>query len=149
MSTVNPPDALTEEEVREEIELFAETNSEPILTEQDLRILLRKAKMADYLDRHPGDPNWRGTWNIAKAVYLAWLVKQSRLVAETSYSSGGRTFNCEQFYRHCGEMAELWKKRMGGVTVRMGGSWRRRLIFGGNFPGVETNATQEDDGYFP
>lgn len=139
------PPAMTEEEARAEIILFTDANSAPVLASSEIDLLVSKARRQDYLKRFPSHDDWRPTWNLAYSIALGWQIKAGRLAGRTSFSVKGQTYNRDQFYKHCMEQVEAWKKRI-SETVIMEGSWRRKLIPGGSvFDGVQTNGYLEDD----
>jgi len=129
---------MTEAEARAEIEILTEAAAAPTLSEDELRLLVRKAQRADSSQRAPSDDLWEPTWNIPFAVALGWKLKAGKLVGAYDTEAGPQKFKRSQFRQHCLDQAKQWQKQAAECALLPGG-WTRRTVRG------ETNGLLPED----
>lgn len=138
---------MTAADAEDEIRLFTEAGTAPLLTDGDIAVLMRKAKRYDINNRPPSDPAWIPAWDLAYAIAMGWQLKASRCVNYTDFSAGQQKISRSQRYKQCVEMMKYWKKFV-GYSHNSQGPWRRRTIMPGTVPGVQSNGILEDDYLF-
>lgn len=63
-----------------------------------------------------GVAKWTPTYDTFAAIGDGWEMKASMCVGNYAFSSDGQTFNRQQVYDHCMDMAKSWKRRKAGTT---------------------------------
>ncbi len=111
---------MTEAEVWDNLTLFTEAASVPVLSDADIDTLVGQAKRADSSGRAPTDVAWVPTWNVAFAVALGWQIKLGRLVSAYDFASADQRLQRSQMFKHCQEMVTFWKEQ--GSSLVGGGA---------------------------
>lgn len=75
-----------------------------------------------------GLASWVPTYDQFAAIGDGWEMKAAKLVGNYQFASDGQTFNRQQVYDHCMEMASSWKRRKNG-SVSIISSVRKRGLF--------------------
>lgn len=105
---------MNEASTRARLSTFADVNSEPVLGEADIQVILDMSKRLDINGVEPQTSGWEETFDANYAVAQAWLIKASRLANRYLFMSGGKMFSRNQFYEHC---MELHRKFMGKANL--------------------------------
>lgn len=102
------------------LELFGEVNTEPVLSPDEVDILLDMAKEIDKYSVYPTDAGWTETYNANSAIAHAWLLKASRLAPRYLFMSGGKMLSRQQFYDHCIKQYKIYIGKAGIRAIRFG-----------------------------
>lgn len=115
---------MDEDDVAAEVALLTDAAADPALSEDDLELLVRKARRADGAGRAPSDSAWEGAWDVAAAVALGWELKAGRAAGRFEFASGEQRFLRQQVRAHCLEQARQWRRRV-QATVSLRGAYAR------------------------
>jgi hypothetical protein len=110
---------VTEAEARARIELFLDTESEPILYAAELDVLVEMSRRVDRFGIYPDAVNWEETYDVNYAVSQGWLVKAGRLAPRYLFMDAGKMFSRQQFYDHCMQQAKKFAMRSGIKAIRL------------------------------
>lgn len=105
---------MNEASTRARLSTFADVNSEPVLGEADIQVILDMSRRLDINGVRPDTTGWLETFDPNYAVAQAWLIKASRLANRYLFMAGGKMFSRNQFYEHC---MELHRKFMGKADL--------------------------------
>lgn len=65
-----------------------------------------------------GTTAWEPTYNQFASISLGWELKAAECAGIYQFSSDGQSFNRQQVYEHCIEMAKQWRmKKTGAATI--------------------------------
>lgn len=95
---------MTEAEALAYIGLYADAETDPVLTAGDLSLLLSLSRRVDQYGLPPGETDWEETYDVYYAVAQAWLVKAGRVANRYMFMTGGKMFSRQQYYDHCMQM---------------------------------------------
>lgn len=111
---------MTEAEVRNRILVFADGESDPVLTSSDLDLLVSMSKVIDKYGVFPTDTGWAETYAWNWAIAQAWLLKASRVSNRYLFMSGGKMFSRQQYYDHCVKQYKRYIGKAGIQAIRLG-----------------------------
>jgi hypothetical protein len=119
---------MTADEAYAQIELLTQATTEPVLTNAELNLLVKKAKRKDSSNRVPTDSLWTPTWNIAMAVALGWETKAMKVATGYDIQSADQKLSRSQMFAQLMKVAQMWRKR-GGESVRLKGDLAQNILF--------------------
>jgi hypothetical protein len=115
---------MTVDEAFEEILLLTQAETEPKLSIDELKLLTRKAKRADFAGKAPSDARWTPTFNLAYAVGLGWEMKAMKVATGYDFQSADQNFKRSQMYAQLMKVAQGWKSKA-AESIHLQGSYRR------------------------
>ena len=110
-----PPDATVINPALDYLQLHVQFASDPVLTSDELIMLLACSKTLDSNQRGPTDPGYITTYDLPMAVASGWELKAAKVAGDYKESHEGLTLERQQVYEHCIDMAKKWASRSTGV----------------------------------
>lgn len=109
---------MTEAQARARLTRMIAMDTEPLLTADDLDLLVEIAKKPDSDGRTPSDVDWVETWDLNHAAMTGWEWKAGKASAGIAFSEDQQSFSVQQIYDHCMAQAHHYARGTGGsVTV--------------------------------
>jgi len=105
---------MNEASTRARLSTFGDLNTEPVLGEADIQVILDMSRRLDINGVRPDTVGWEDTYDANYAVAQAWLIKSTRLANRYLFMAGGKMFSRNMFYEHC---MELHRKFMGKAQL--------------------------------
>lgn len=105
---------MNEASTRARLSVFADLQTEPVLGEADIQVVLDMSRRLDINGVRPDTQGWSETYDANYAIAQCWLIKASRLANRYLFMSGGKMFSRNQFYEHC---MDLHRKYLGKAHI--------------------------------
>ena len=105
---------MTEAEVQDRLARLIDTDTDPVLSDDDMDDLLSIAARPDTAGLTRADDNWTPTWDLNAAAAEGWLRKASKAVSRFSFSEDGQRFERAQIYAHCIRQHEMYSRKAVG-----------------------------------
>jgi hypothetical protein len=112
------------------LRLFSGATQDPKLTDDELGVLLAQWAVRDADGLAPTDDGWVPTHLLAGAIADAWRAKAAAASSRAAFSADGSSFQRDQVFRHCMQMADRYAAQAaqaaaglpgGGLTRPFGG----------------------------
>ena len=126
---------LTVKQQRARLARMVSADTNPVLENDDLDLLLAMHATVDSAGLLPSDVNWTPTYHMMKAAYEGWLWKAGRVADLSSVRTGDMTFEDGMIFEHCTNMAERYRRRIVG-SIPITGIYTR---------GGDTAIVEEDE----
>ena len=94
-----------------QLRLFAGAAQDPQLDDETLEALLAQWAVIDADGRAPTDAEWEPTYLLAGAIADAWEAKAAAASSRAAFSADGSSFQRDQVYKHCRQMADTYRAR--------------------------------------
>ena len=112
------------------LRLFCGAAQDPQLDDETLQLILDAWARSDAEGRAPSDEEWAPTYLLAGAVADAWRAKAAAASDRSAFAADGSSFQRDQVYRHCMQMADSYQRRAaaeagGGALTRPGAGMKR------------------------
>lgn len=104
---------MTSSEVTAYITLHLQPNIDPVISSDELALIVDQAKRADSNGLAPSDPDWVETYDLAAAVATGWEIKAAKAAGGYAFTDNGQTLHREQIYTQCLAQAKIWRHRCG------------------------------------
>jgi hypothetical protein len=109
---------MTEEEASAKIERMTDSDSDPVLTTDDVTDLVDAAARADASGLYRGESGWTPTWDLNAAAAEGWARKASKAANKFNFSEDGQRFDRAQIYAHCAAQQKVYAdKAMGSLPL--------------------------------
>lgn len=118
---------MNEASTRARLSLFADLNSEPVLGEADIQVILDMSRRLDISGIRPDQDSWAETYDSNYAIAQCWMVKSTRLAPRYLFMAGGKMFSRNQFYEHCMELYHKFMARAQLGAIRLASESGNRL----------------------
>lgn len=118
---------MNEASTRARLSLFADLNSEPVLGEADIQVILDMSRRLDINGVRPEFEGWEETYDSNYAIAQCWLIKSTRLAPRYLFMSGGKMFSRNQFYEHCMDLYKRFMSKAHVGAVRLASESGTRL----------------------
>lgn len=108
---------MEEAEARAYLELLLSPMMEPLIFEEDLDLLMLRARTVDANGVYPTEPNYVPTWttwSIESVASTGWELRASRCVGDIDFAEDGQRFNMSQRFDQCMIMAKLYRRGVSG-----------------------------------
>lgn len=109
-----PVRRMTEGEAREQIIAACAPDCSPILSDDDVDLLINLAREIDefgilpFLSNGDINTNWQPTWYINRAINKGWKLKAAKCAGAFDYSDSDLKLSRSQMIKNCLEMAKLY-----------------------------------------
>lgn len=113
---------MTEAAVRNRVMLFADGESEPVLTTAVMEVIIESCKIIDVDGIWPSETGWTPTYNVSYAIAQAWLYKMGNLAPRYLFMTGGKMLSRQQYFDHTEKMMNKYLMRSGVRSHRLGGT---------------------------
>lgn len=118
---------MNEASTRARLTVFADLNTEPVLGEADIQVVLDMSRRLDINGVRPGNSGWEETFDANYAIAQCWLIKSTRLAPRYLFMSGGKMFSRNQFYEHCMELYHKFLAKAKVSAIRLASESGTRL----------------------
>lgn len=110
---------MTETEARDLIEAMTAWDSVPTLTEDQVDLLVVRARRSDSDGLVPSDTGWAGTYDLNAAAAEGWRWKAGKVAGDFTFASDGQSFNRADMVKACMDMAATYRNRVVGSIPLM------------------------------
>ncbi len=86
-------------------------DSTPVLSADELDLLLDMHRTADASGVAPGATGWVGTWDLNRAACEGWKWKAAKVAGNFTFSADGATFNRSEILANCERMIAQYSRR--------------------------------------
>jgi len=95
------------------------SSTDPVLTEEELDLLLEGCRLEDSEGVAPGGTDWIGTYDLSRAAAEGWRWKAGKAASRYQFASEGvGSFNRNQVVEACERMAKMYAgKVISSVSV--------------------------------
>lgn len=106
---------MTEAEALARLTMMVSPDEDPVLSADEVQILLDDARVADRYGLLPSDASWEGTWRLNQAAARGWRVKAGKAASRVDMSNPPYSLSRDQLIKHCQEMAKEFSKGDNGT----------------------------------
>lgn len=106
---------MTEAEALARLQRMIASDTDPVLTVDEVEDLLALARREDSEDRAPSDDDWEPTFDLDYAAAEGWRWKAGRTVPRYGVSLDGEGLQRQQIYAHCISQANHYAKKIIGT----------------------------------
>lgn len=99
---------------QELIEAMVAWDAVPTLTEDQIELLVARARRPDSDGLVPSDSGWAGTYDLNAAAAEGWRWKAAKVAGDFTFSSDGQQFNRADMVKACMEMSKIYRDRVVG-----------------------------------
>ncbi len=116
---------MTEAEALARLTMMVSPTEDPVLSGDELELLLEDALVVDYLGLAPKQSDgtattgYTATWDLKRAAAAAWEVKAGKVASRFDFNSDVHGYKRDQLQKHCLEMAKQYRKGDVG-TINIG-----------------------------
>jgi hypothetical protein len=114
---VAPTGTDAEATAREQLERMLAPDMAPVLTVEDIDLLMVMARGIDAGGLSPSDPDWVPTWSMSSlwaAASTGWEIRASRCFGGVDFAEDGQSFRMSQRFDQCMKMAALYRRGSSG-----------------------------------
>jgi len=102
---------MTEEDAVQYVQLHADTATTPVVSEDEVVMILAECVLADSSGRAPVDEAWEPTYWLPLAVAKTWELKVARASTWVDMSTDGTSMSNSQAVVALNKMANRWRRR--------------------------------------
>ena len=84
------------------------SSTDPVLTEEELDLLLEGCRLEDSAGVAPGGTDWVGTYDLNRAAAEGWRWKAGKAASRFGFTADGAQFNRQQTVEACERMAKTY-----------------------------------------
>lgn len=111
-------------EAQELIESMTAWNSAPTLSEDQIDLLVQRARRPDSDGLTPAESGWTGTYDLNAAAAEGWRWKAAKVAGEFTFASDGQSFNRSEMAKACLEMSKMYRDRIvGSIPLGLSSEW--------------------------
>lgn len=115
---------MTDAEARELLESMTAWDSVPTLTDEQMDLLVVRARRADPDGLLPSDTGWAGTYDLNAAAAEGWRWKAAKVAGDFTFASDGQQFNRADMAKACMDMARTYRDRVvGSIPLALRTEW--------------------------
>ena len=118
---------MNEASTRARLSVFGDLNTEPVLGEADIQVILDMSRRLDINGARPDTDGWAETFDANYAVAQVWLIKSTRLANRYLFMAGGKMFSRNMFYEHCMELHRKFMGKANLAAIRLASEAGHRL----------------------
>lgn len=105
-----------------ELRLNVAPEARPVLSNEDLGILLDRCAIIDADGLPPSDTDWSPTYDVNAASARAWRVKAGRVAGDFNFSADGASYSKADVLANCLEMEGRYAAMSNGILRTVGPS---------------------------
>jgi hypothetical protein len=86
-------------------------DSAPVLSPDEIELLLTMHRLADAAGVAPGAEGWVPTWDLNRAALEGWRWKAGKAAGSFDFQADGASYNRSQILEHCERMIAQYRRR--------------------------------------
>lgn len=106
---------MTEAEAIAELADLCDATVYPLLTTDELTLIVRRVAIVDEGGRLPADTGWLGAYDLNRAALAGWRKKMGKASGDFGFSADGARFDRNQVIEHCRLMVDEYRRKIAGV----------------------------------
>ena len=96
------------------LRVMVEADAAPVLSDDELELLLDGVKVADSAGLPPTDASWSETYDLNRAACEGWRYKAGKVAGSFDFQADGASYSRSQMLEMCHKMVAQYQRKVAG-----------------------------------